>query len=90
MPTPTIARTLPQLGFMLIGGALLSAEAAWLHMRELLQTSGVICGSASAGMAPCPACYAGVSFFAAGAAAIILAHADRPATLLRAGPNPSA
>jgi hypothetical protein len=90
MPTPNIAPPLLQSGAILIGGALVSAEAAWLHMRELVQTYGVICGSGSLVMAHCPACYASVSFLVAGAAALILAHADRPAALLRARSNPSA
>jgi hypothetical protein len=90
MPTPNIARTILQSGVILISGALLSAEAAWTHMRELVQTTGAICGSSSSVMAHCPACYASVSLFATGAAALFLAHADSPAALLRARSNPSA
>jgi hypothetical protein len=90
MPTSNITRPALQSGIILIGGALLSGEVAWLHMHELVQTYGVICGSGSSVMAHCAACYASVSFLAAGAAAFILAHADRPAALLWARPNPSA
>ncbi len=89
MPTPSLYRTLLQLGAILVGGALLSAEAAWLHMRELVQTLGVICGSGSSVMAHCPACYASVSLFASGVATLVLAHAEKPA-LLRVRSRPSA
>jgi len=100
MPTPNIAptlgartlrrQTLIQSGAILIGGALLSAEAAWVHMRELVQTQGVICGSGSGVAAHCPACYASLALLAAGAAALTLAQADRPAAPSRARSNPSA
>jgi hypothetical protein len=95
MPTPNIAptlrrQTLFQSGGILIGGALLCAETAWRHMRELVQTQGVICGSGSGVAAHCPACYASLALLAAGAAALIAAQADRPAALSRARSNPSA
>ena len=90
MPIPNIARSLRQSGSLLIGGALLSAEAAWLHMRELVQNYGVICGSSSSVMAHCPACYASVSFLVAGGAALSLAQAYRPAAHQQARSNPSA
>jgi hypothetical protein len=90
MPILNVNRTLLQSGFILIGGALVSAEAAWLHMRELMQTYGAICGSGTGVTAHCPACYASVSFLAAGVAALLLAHARPPAALLRARSNPSA
>jgi hypothetical protein len=90
MPNPTFARTLRPSGIVLIGGALLSAEAAWLHMRELVQTYGVICGSGSGVLAHCPACYASVTLLAAGAAALILAQVDCPAAPVRARSSPSA
>ena len=90
MPTPSLRRILLQSGVILIGGALLSAEAAWLHMRELVQTLGVICGSGASVMAHCPACYASVSLFASGVAALVLAHAEKPSALLRARSHPSA
>lgn len=87
MRNPNIARTFLQSSAVLIGGALLSAEAAWLHMRDLGQTYGAVCGSGSGIMAHCPVCYASALLFAAGAAALFLAHADRPAAPLR---SPSA
>jgi hypothetical protein len=87
MPTPSRRRIFLQSGLVLIGGALLSAEAAWLHMRAFVQTYGVLCGSGA--LAHCPACDASVGLFAAGAAALFLAHADNPAALLRARSYPS-
>jgi hypothetical protein len=90
MPTPNISRTPLQLGALLVGGALVSAEAAWLHMRELVLTTGVICGSGSGAAAHCPACYASVLLFASGAAVLLQARADRPTAPLRARSNPSA
>ena len=90
MPPRIIARTFLQLGLILTGAALVSAEAAWLHMRELVRTYGAICGSGSGVMAHCPACYASLSFLAAAATAFILAHAKDPAAPLRRRSNPSA
>lgn len=99
MPTTNIAptlrdrtrgrRALRQSGVILIGGALLSAEAAWLHMRELVRTMGVICGSGSGAAAHCPACYASIALLAAGVAALTAAHADGPTAPSRARSNPS-
>ncbi len=90
MPTPNISRTPLQSGAILIGGALVSAEAAWLHMRELVLTTGAICGSGSSAAAHCPACYASALLFASGVAVLLQARADRPAALLWARSNPSA
>lgn len=89
MPATTTIRTLRQAGILLIAGALLSAEAAWLHMRSLLQTYGMICGSASGVLAHCPACYASAILLGSGAVAFVLAQADRP-TVPRARPIQSA
>ena len=89
MPATNTIHTLRQAGTLLIGGALLSAEAAWLHMRSLVQALGEICGSGSGLMAHCPACYASAILLASGAAALVLAQADRPAAL-RARPGRSA
>jgi hypothetical protein len=83
MSAPTARQSLFQIGIILIGGAALAAQAAWLHMRAVLQTYGVICGfspaSPSSGvLAHCPACYVSLALFVAGAAALVLARADRP------------
>lgn len=94
MPIPNIVpalrqRTLLRSAVLLAGAAVAAAEAAWLHMRELAQTYGVICGSGAGVTAHCPACYASVSLFASALALLVLAQADRP-TALRARSNPSA
>ena len=89
MLNPNVARTLFQSGVLLIGGSLVFAEAAWLHMRQLVQTYGVICGSGVNAPAHCPACYASLSLLAAGVTAVGLAHAHRPTVFLRARSNPS-
>jgi len=80
MFTAQTARILRQSGILLIGAALVSAEAAWLHMRELMQAAGVICGGSSAA-AHCPACYASALLLATGVAAFVLAQSERPARL---------
>ncbi len=90
MPTPNVARALMQSAVLLIGGSLLFAETAWLHMRQLGQTYGVTCGFAANAPAHCPACYASLSLLVAGVTAFGLAHAHRPAAFLRARSNPSA
>ncbi|MGZ6018870.1 MAG: hypothetical protein ACXWKN_13860 [Phenylobacterium sp.] len=64
-------------GVLLIGVAGISAEGAWLHMRDLVQTYGVICGSGSGALAHCPACFVSLAALAAGVSALVLAHAAR-------------
>jgi hypothetical protein len=95
MTTPNIAPVLRRgallhLGVVLVGAAPLCAEAAWLHMRELVRTTGVICGSGASVVAHCPACYASVVFLASGLAALIAAQAEPLAALSRARSTPSA
>jgi len=71
-----LSRALSPSGAALLGGGLLSAQAAWLHMRAVVQAYGAICGS---GAAPhCPACNLSVVLFAAGAAALALAQGPAP------------
>lgn len=74
------SRALDRAAALLVGGALLSIYAAWVHMRAIVQAYGVICGTGSSALAHCPACYASVSLLAAGAACHLLARAaDRAA-----------
>lgn len=79
MPTPNTAQAVFRSGVILIGGGLLAAEAAWLHMSELMQSYGVICSAGSSVMAHCPACYLSATLLGAAAAAFGVAHADRSA-----------
>jgi hypothetical protein len=66
---------------LLTGGGLLFADVAWLHMRSLALTYGVICGSDAGAAAHCPLCYASVLLLAAGAAAFGLAEAGQRSPL---------
>jgi len=61
---------------LLIGAALVFAEVAWMHMRGLAKTYGVICGSGPGVLAHCPACPASALLFAAGLAALALPRAQ--------------
>ena len=72
------SRVLNLGGLSLLGGALLSADAAWLHMRALLNTYGVICGAGFGASAHCPACYASAALFAMGGACLLLARDAGP------------
>ena len=76
----SLTKDLSCAGVALIAGALVAAQAAWLHMRGLLHTYGVICGSNAGALAHCPACYASFGLLASGVACLILARAapDRP------------
>jgi hypothetical protein len=77
MPAKDAAQILRKSGVVLIGAALLSAEAAWLHMRSLARAYGEICGSGAGLLAHCPACYASAALFVSAAAAFVLAQSDR-------------
>ncbi len=90
MPTLNINRTFLQTAVILMGGALLSADAAWLHMRELAHTYGEICGSGFSTLTHCPDCYVSASFLVASVAAVLLAHVDRTETRIWAWSSPSA
>jgi hypothetical protein len=95
MSAPTARQNLFQIGMILIGGAALAAQAAWLHMWALLQTYGVICGAGSASLssgvlAHCPACYVSLTLLVAAAAALVLARADRPTDASRVQSTQSA
>jgi hypothetical protein len=77
VPATNAAQILRKSGVVLIGAALLSAEAAWLHMRSLAQAYGEICGSRAGIPAHCPACYASAALFVSAVAAFIRAPPDR-------------
>jgi hypothetical protein len=77
VPATNAAQILRKSGVVLIGAALLSAEAAWLHMRSLAHGYGEICGSRAGILAHCPACYASAALFVSAVAAFIRAPPDR-------------
>ena len=52
-------------GGLLVTGGVVAAGAAWLHMRELVETYGVICGAGPGLLAHCPACAISVACHAA-------------------------
>ena len=82
MPPRNAVHPNVQSGMLLIGAAIVLAEVAWMHMRSLTETYGVICGSGSGALAHCPACPASALLFAAGLAALALPRArpQRPQT----------
>ena len=85
------SRGLSHLGLILIGGAALFAELAFLHMRVLVQSYGVICGSGPGVAAHCPACYASALLLVLGLASLGLARAASVTTLAaRVRPTQSA
>jgi hypothetical protein len=90
MPATNAAQILRKSGVLLIGAALLSAQAAWLHMRGLAQAYGEICGSGAGLLAHCPACYASGALFASAAVSFVLAQSNRsPASRACALSSPS-
>jgi hypothetical protein len=62
-------------GVILLGGALLVAEAGWLHMRGLTAAYGKVCGSPLEMLAHCPACYVSPILLTLGVACLVLAQA---------------
>jgi len=68
---------------LLIGAAVVFAEVAWMHMRSVAKTYGVICGSGPGVLAHCPACPASGLLFAAGLAALALPRARLQAVRAR-------
>lgn len=80
MDSSHASRAFDRAALALTGGGLLSAYASWLHMRELTQAYGVICGSGFQAAAHCSACFASTSLLALGGVTFILARAaDRAA-----------
>ena len=83
MSRSTATRALDRAAFVLLGAALLSAWAAWLHMRDLLRTYGVICGDAFAAAPHCAACYASAALLAMAAGCVLMSCATATGPNLR-------
>ncbi len=68
-------------GAIVAGAAL--AESAWIHMRDLSQAYGVICGVEGGAVTHCAACPFSVALLAVGGLCVLPAL-TRPARAMRA------
>lgn len=78
MTRPPAHTLLTMAGALCLVGAAISAEIAWLHMRWLAATYGVICGQ-SPSLTHCAACPTAVALLAGGLGFLALALRARPA-----------
>lgn len=83
MPRALVRSKLVLAGVATLGGAALSGEIAWLHMRWMAATYGAICGSQ--GLPHCAACPTAAGLLALSLALFAAAARPAPAAVRRRG-----